>query len=294
MPTQPAADDRPRPATASRLTLDLGLQREGEKALLQGIENARAGGKPATRARSSRSTRATGRCSRSAPIRLRPEQVRQAADRRRIRSARGQPSGGRRTPSRLINRAVNGGLPDGLDVQADHRDGRAGSRASSTRARRSARVSASKRPVAAAEQFCNAGKADYGAVGLVEALKVSSDTYFFEAGELANSHGNVIQNKAHKLGVGEQTGIDLPSELTGTGARPRVAWRTEQAQGAECERRTPRVHPAASAERAAVERGRQHAPGRRAGRPADRPAADGGGLLDACQRLHATAAKAPS
>ena len=28
-------------------TLDLGLQREGEKALLEGIENARAGGKPA-------------------------------------------------------------------------------------------------------------------------------------------------------------------------------------------------------------------------------------------------------
>ena len=29
------------------MTLDLGLQREGEKALLQGIERARAGGKPA-------------------------------------------------------------------------------------------------------------------------------------------------------------------------------------------------------------------------------------------------------
>ena len=32
-----------------------------------------------------------------------------------------------------------------------------------------------------AEQFCNSGHADYGAVGLVEALKVSSDTYFFRS-----------------------------------------------------------------------------------------------------------------
>src|ERR1700685_1679302 len=66
------------------------------------------------------------------------------------------------------------------------------------------------------ELFCNSGHTDYGAVGLVEALKVSSDTYFFTVGELANSHGNVIQNKAHELGIGEQTGIDLPGELTGT------------------------------------------------------------------------------
>ena len=67
-----------------------------------------------------------------------------------------------------------------------------------------------------AEQFCNSGHTDYGAVGLVEALKVSSDTYFFTVGEYANSHGNVIQNKAYELGIGRPTGIDLPSETTGT------------------------------------------------------------------------------
>lgn len=90
------------------------------------------------------------------------------------------------------------------------------------------------------EQFCNAGKADYGAVGLVEALKVSSDTYFFEVGELANSHGNVIQAEAHKLGVGEQTGIDLPSEITGV--IPNRAWRARQnALELKCERRTHRA-----------------------------------------------------
>ena len=37
----------PKAGYSLRTTLDLGLQREGEKALLEGIENARAGGKPA-------------------------------------------------------------------------------------------------------------------------------------------------------------------------------------------------------------------------------------------------------
>src|SRR4029077_12477586 len=78
------------------------------------------------------------------------------------------------------------------------------------------------------QQFCNAGKADYGAVSLVDALKVSSDTYFFEAGQLANSYGSVIQQEAHKLGVGEQTGIDLPSEIEGV--VPDRAWRAKQDQ----------------------------------------------------------------
>src|SRR6202035_2182371 len=77
------------------------------------------------------------------------------------------------------------------------------------------------------QQFCNAGHADFGAVGLVEALKVSSDTYFFETGKLANSRGSVIQDMAHKLGVGEKTGIDLPSEITGL--VPDRAWRAKVA-----------------------------------------------------------------
>ena len=73
-------------------------------------------------------------------------------------------------------------------------------------------------------------------MGLVEALKVSSDTYFFEVGELANSYGNVIQNMAHELGVGEQTGIDLPSEIEGV--VPDRAWRAKQdAAELACEHR---------------------------------------------------------
>jgi penicillin-binding protein 2 len=65
------------------------------------------------------------------------------------------------------------------------------------------------------ESFCNAGKAALPAVSLVEALKISSDTYFFEVGERANSHGNVIQRKARELGIGSPSEIDLPEEFAG-------------------------------------------------------------------------------
>ena len=86
------------------------------------------------------------------------------------------------------------------------------------------------------EPFCNAGKADYGPVGLVQALKVSSDTYFFEVGELANSHGSVIQRMARKLGIGSPTGVDLPSEFEGVVPDP--AWRArENRLQLQCEHR---------------------------------------------------------
>jgi penicillin-binding protein 2 len=89
------------------------------------------------------------------------------------------------------------------------------------------------------ENFCNAGHADYGSVGLVEALKVSSDTYFFEVGERANSHGEAIQHMAHLLGIGEPTHIDLPSEIDGV--VPNAKWREEMnALQVKCEHRHPR------------------------------------------------------
>jgi penicillin-binding protein 2 len=65
------------------------------------------------------------------------------------------------------------------------------------------------------EPFCNAGHAALPAMALVEALKVSSDTYFFEVGERANAHGDIIQNKARELGVGTPSEIDLPEEFPG-------------------------------------------------------------------------------
>jgi penicillin-binding protein 2 len=65
------------------------------------------------------------------------------------------------------------------------------------------------------ESFCNAGHAALPAMALVEALKVSSDTYFFEVGERANARGSIIQEKARELGVGRPLEVDLPEEFTG-------------------------------------------------------------------------------
>ena len=83
-------------------------------------------------------------------------------------------------------------LPDRLDVQADHGDG--GARRRRDQPRRRPRRGPVHR--VGAQQFCNAGRADYGAVGLVKAMKVSSDTYFYHVGERANRDGDVIQNGA--------------------------------------------------------------------------------------------------
>jgi penicillin-binding protein 2 len=94
------------------------------------------------------------------------------------------------------------------------------------------------------EDFCNSGHADYGALPLVEALKVSSDTYFFTVGELSyeeeqhTGKKNIIQNMAHQLGIGEDTGIEL-SEAQGL--VPDAKWRTEVNKLQEkCERHPPK------------------------------------------------------
>ena len=86
-----------------------------------------------------------------------------------------------------------------------------------------------------AEQFCNSGHTDYGAVGLVEALKVSSDTYFFRSASTPTVHGNVIQKKAYELGIGRPTGIDLPSEITARSPAG-SGWRDRTGEEYQCER----------------------------------------------------------
>ncbi len=58
-----------------------------------------------------------------------------------------------------------------------------------------------------------------------DAFKVSSDIYFYRLGlnAPAKKGGGVIQDWATRLGLGEQTGIDLPAELKGL--IPTPAWR---------------------------------------------------------------------
>src|SRR6266540_1903644 len=71
----------------------------------------------------------------------------------------------------------------------------------------------------------NAGKAVYGPINMSDALKVSSDIYFYNLGLHAKTSkgGGQIQNWAPQYGLGEKTGIDLPAEVDGL--IPDPAWR---------------------------------------------------------------------
>lgn len=73
--------------------------------------------------------------------------------------------------------------------------------------------------------FRNANDEVYGPIDMSDALKVSSDIYFYLLGlnaPAAKGEG-MIQDTAMDLGLGEQTGIDLPAE--GDGLVPTPAWR---------------------------------------------------------------------
>src|SRR4051812_37494087 len=71
----------------------------------------------------------------------------------------------------------------------------------------------------------NAGHAINGPVDMSDALKVSSDIYFYNLGlkAKASKGGGMIQDWARKYGLGERTGIDLPAEVDGL--IPDPAWR---------------------------------------------------------------------
>jgi len=226
----------PKAGYSLKVTLDLGLQREAEKALLQGIENARAGGKPASAGAFTAIDPSTGQIlaigsypsfdpNKFAKLLTQSEYA-------ALEGRTGAASAGEEAPAPLTDRAVNGTYPTGSTFKPITAMGTLEAGVINP----TEGLGAGQCIHVSTEQFCNAGKADYGPVGLVQALKVSSDTYFFEAGELANGHGNVIQNEARKLGVGEQTGIDLPSEITGL--VPDRAWRAKVArEELACERR---------------------------------------------------------
>lgn len=74
--------------------------------------------------------------------------------------------------------------------------------------------------------FKNAGDAVFGPINMSDALKVSSDVYFYRLGYRTNvskGRGGVIQQTARDLGLGETTGVDLPAESEGL--IPTPAWR---------------------------------------------------------------------
>ncbi|MDQ3851106.1 MAG: penicillin-binding transpeptidase domain-containing protein, partial [Actinomycetota bacterium] len=87
------------------------------------------------------------------------------------------------------------------------------------------------------QEFCNAGKGGNGAIALRQAIQVSSDVFFYRLGQRANPlSGQVIQTWAHRLGLGRRTGIDLPDEFGGL--IPDRQWRADiAADERRCRRR---------------------------------------------------------
>jgi penicillin-binding protein 2 len=84
------------------------------------------------------------------------------------------------------------------------------------------------------ETFSNAGEAANGPVSLVSALEVSSDVYFYILGDEMWDKG-FLQQWAHNLGIGRQTGIDLPGAEKGL--LPTPQWRNKLAAEGEAEGR---------------------------------------------------------
>jgi penicillin-binding protein 2 len=79
---------------------------------------------------------------------------------------------------------------------------------------------------AAKQSFCNAGKEVNGTLSLPRAIQVSSDVFFYTLGRDLNPlEGQPLQRMAHRLGLGETTGIDLPGEAAGN--VPDRRWRAE-------------------------------------------------------------------
>jgi penicillin-binding protein 2 len=86
--------------------------------------------------------------------------------------------------------------------------------------------------------WANAGEVAHGVVSLRAALTVSSDVFFYVLGRDMDGRGdgNALQRWARRLGIGRETGIDLPEEAPGF--VPSKRWRDRQYRKfARCEER---------------------------------------------------------
>ncbi|HEY1457710.1 MAG TPA: penicillin-binding transpeptidase domain-containing protein [Solirubrobacteraceae bacterium] len=217
-----------------KLTLDLGLQKEGEKALVQGMELAHALGHPGDAGGFLAMDPRNGQILAigSNPT-YNPNELVRPLTTPQYEALIGSNSGNGGAP--LENRASEGAYPTGSTFKPIT----AIASLEAGTLNPSEGLGAGRCITVSTEPFCNAGHAEYGAVGLVDALKVSSDTYFFEVGKRDFSHGNVIQNMARELGIGRETGVDLPYDPPGV--LPDREWREKRNQlELHCERVTHR------------------------------------------------------
>jgi penicillin-binding protein 2 len=86
----------------------------------------------------------------------------------------------------------------------------------------------------------NAGHAAYGVLDLTQAITVSSDNFFYNLGALLNNNrpqGGALQQWARAMGMGHKTGIDLGGETNGI--LPSPEWRSARDRlETECEQAT--------------------------------------------------------
>jgi len=214
---------RREPVSGSRmkLSLDLGLQEEGQRALAKGIALARANGNAAPAAAFVAMNPRNGEVygMGSAPsfdptIFTKPISDK---DYRALNSdATGKP---------LFNRAAGGAYPTGSIFKPI--TALAALQATNPSQRIDPSFSVNDEgclQIDKVQKRCNAKSTAYGPVDLVDAMKVSSDVYFYELGQRLNSaRTEVIQGMARKLGLGRLTGIDLPSGTKGL--MPDWRWR---------------------------------------------------------------------
>jgi penicillin-binding protein 2 len=83
------------------------------------------------------------------------------------------------------------------------------------------------------QDFQNAGGASYGPLTLVPALEVSSDVFFYELGLDMWDTGQ-LQRWAAKLGIGKESGLDIPGETEGL--VPSRGWRNQLYKEGETDR----------------------------------------------------------
>jgi penicillin-binding protein 2 len=72
--------------------------------------------------------------------------------------------------------------------------------------------------------FENAGGAAYGSISMQTALQVSSDVFYYTLGDRMND-SLALQDWSRRLGIGRESGIDLPGEQPGL--LPTPAWRNQ-------------------------------------------------------------------
>jgi penicillin-binding protein 2 len=86
------------------------------------------------------------------------------------------------------------------------------------------------------DRACNAGQKEYGPVNMVDALRVSSDVYYYNLGlKLYDRGGLTLQKWARDLGVGRRSGLDIPGEAGGALPSP-AKIRELQAAERKCRR----------------------------------------------------------